>query len=95
MPDYVVEVYQPKLSADELAHVAARVRIAAGDGPAAHLRSVFVPSDETCFHLFESPSIDAVRDALASAALAYERIVEAIGVGAVPAHPSPAQGENA
>ncbi|TMK33123.1 MAG: DUF4242 domain-containing protein [Actinobacteria bacterium] len=43
-----------------------------------HLRVTFVPEDETCFHVIEGPSREAVHEALTRAAIAYERIVEAI-----------------
>lgn len=42
-----------------------------------YLRTIFVPEDETCFHLFEAVSADAVAEASKRAAIEHERIVEA------------------
>ena len=42
-----------------------------------HVRATVVPEDETCFHVVEAPSREAVADALRRAAIAYERVVEA------------------
>ena len=41
------------------------------------LRSIFVPEDETCFHLFDAVSEDVVAEVARRAELRYERIVEA------------------
>ena len=35
------------------------------------LRSIFVPEDEACFHLYEAASADAVREAAMQAGLDY------------------------
>jgi hypothetical protein len=43
-----------------------------------YLRTTFLPGDETVFHLFEAPSAAALEDAGRRAALAIERIVEAV-----------------
>ena len=50
--------------------------------PVRHLYSIFVPEDETCFHLLEAPSNEAVRTACSSAGLTFERIVETVGPSA-------------
>jgi hypothetical protein len=42
-----------------------------------YLRSVLVRADETCFHLFDAVSADAVAEVARRADLRYERIVEA------------------
>lgn len=69
MPEFLVETYMPQRPVDVVAPV--------GDG--VHLvRSLFVPEDEICLHVFAGPSVDAVRDALDGAAFAYQRIVEAM-----------------
>jgi hypothetical protein len=41
------------------------------------LRSVLVPADETCFHLFDAGSEELVAELARRAELRYERIVEA------------------
>jgi Protein of unknown function (DUF4242) len=78
---YLVEVYAPGLA--ELAEVEERVRRAAAESAsgrmrARYLRSILVPGDEMCFHLFEASSAEAVRTAAQLAGLAYARIVEAV-----------------
>ena len=40
-----------------------------------YVRSILVPEDETCFHLFEGPSEEAVRKVGAMAGLAPLRVV--------------------
>lgn len=81
MASFLVEAYTPEAAA--IAEIEARVRRAAEDlsqtgTPIRHLRSIFVPQDETCFHLFEAPSAEAVREATQRARLAPQRIVEAL-----------------
>jgi hypothetical protein len=49
------------------------------------VRSIFVPEDETCIHLFRAESVDAVRAVAARASPAVERIAEAVSdSGAAP-----------
>jgi Nickel responsive protein SCO4226-like len=80
---YVVECYVSKAHTGELSDVIARARAAARamtrEGiPVRYLRSILVPEDETCFHVFEGPSAKAVGEASQRAAIAYERIAEAV-----------------
>ena len=52
---------------------------ACGEGtPVRFLRTIFVPEDETCFLLYEGPSVEAVREATRRAAIPTEHIVEAV-----------------
>ena len=76
MPSYLVERYLPATGAANID--AAVAGINASDGRVRHLRATFVPEDETCFHVVEAPSLEAVREALKRAAITYERIVEAV-----------------
>ena len=81
MSKYLVEVYAPAPA--ELAEVEERVRRAAAESAsgrqrARYLRSILVPGDEMCFHLFEASSAEAVREAAQVAGLDYARIVEAV-----------------
>jgi hypothetical protein len=46
-----------------------------------YLGSTLIPSDETCFALFEAPSAEDVRRLLKRASLPYDRIVEAVRIG--------------
>ena len=43
-----------------------------------YLGTIFVPEDETCFHLLEASSSDAIRRANGRGAFAFERIVEVV-----------------
>jgi hypothetical protein len=84
MASYLVEVYLPRLRAGELADATARARLAAvqlaGEGTSIrHLRSIYLPEDETCFHFFEAADAEVVREASRRAALACQRVVEAVG----------------
>ena len=68
MASYLVEVYLPRLRAAELADATARAGVAAAqlthEGTSIrHLRSIYVPEDETCFHFFEGADADVVREA--------------------------------
>jgi hypothetical protein len=46
-----------------------------------YLGSTLVPSDETCFVMFEAGSAEAVRCLLDQAAMPCDRIVEALRIG--------------
>jgi hypothetical protein len=68
MADFLVEVYTPKLDARTLTTLVARLEAAAEaitrEGRRVRfLRSIHVPEDETCFHLFEGESADVVCEA--------------------------------
>jgi Protein of unknown function (DUF4242) len=43
-----------------------------------YIRSIFVPEDETCMHMYRADSVEAVQAAAARASLRLERIAEAI-----------------
>ena len=81
MTGFLVETYTP--AAAVVAEIEARARRAAAEleragTPVRYVRSIFVPADETCFHLFEAPSADTVREASERAGLSPQRIVEAV-----------------
>jgi hypothetical protein len=75
MPNYLVERYMPAARAGQLDSAIAAL---AGDEGVRHVRATLVPVDETCFHVVEAPSREAVGEALKRAAISYERIVEAV-----------------
>jgi hypothetical protein len=79
MQTYLVEHYQPGLSAADLQEAAALVRIAAAalqrEGSAVrYLRSTIVPGDEAVLSVFEAVSEIAVQEAYALAGVPFERI---------------------
>jgi hypothetical protein len=86
---YIVEVYEPRTSAGGCAAAAARARsvteeMRADGTDVRFLRSIFLPPDETCLHLFEAPSPLEVTRAAARAGIRADRIVEAISIEAGP-----------
>lgn len=82
MATFLAELYVPDCGERERAALAARVRAAAEklsrEGiPVRHLRSAFVPSEETCFCFFEAASANCAHEALIRAALEAVSVVEA------------------
>ena len=80
MTGFLVEVYTPE--AATLAEIQERARKAATElseagVPARYVRSIVVPGDETCFHLFEASSVETVHEAARRAGISPQRIVEA------------------
>jgi hypothetical protein len=52
--------------------------VSAQGTPVRCLRSIFIPVDESYFHLFEGPSAEAIEEVGRQAALEHERIVEVL-----------------
>lgn len=82
MATYLVEAYAP-IDGHELAQAVSRIRAAAEamsrqGVPVGHVKAILVPGDETCFHLVEAPSVEAVDELARTARLVYTRIVEAV-----------------
>lgn len=75
MPSFLVEAYaaDPKAVAD----ARARATALAGRG-VRHVRTTFLPTDETVLHFFEAPSGEALQQAVRRACLRYNRIVVAV-----------------
>ena len=46
--------------------------------PVRFVRSLFVPEDDACFHLYEAASPEQVREAARRASLPFEKLFEAI-----------------
>jgi hypothetical protein len=82
---FLVELYLPRRNEAVLRDAAARARIASEQvtregKQVRYLRTIFVPKDEICFHLYEAQAADAVGEASLRARIAYERIVRAVSV---------------
>lgn len=78
MATYLIEAYladnpqavdEARTAARRTADVAPGIR---------HLRTTFLPRDETVFHLFEAPSAADVLAAATAASLSIDRITEAV-----------------
>ena len=76
--EFLAELYLETDDLEAKAHLAAT---AVEDTPAGvvikHLRTIVVPEDETLLVLYEAPSADAVRDALARAGIHCDRVTRA------------------
>lgn len=82
MASYLVEAYAP-IDEQGLAATVSRVRVVAGamsrEGiPVRHVKAILLPDDETCFHLVDAPSLDAVTELARRAQLISSRIAEAV-----------------
>jgi Protein of unknown function (DUF4242) len=81
--EFLVEFYLSRTHREAAAAGADRVRLAAEEliprgTPVRHLSSIFVREDETCFHLYEATSAQAIREVAQRAELPFERVLEAI-----------------
>ena len=78
MPNFLVESYlADACDAVDLARERARSVAVEGTG-IRYVRTTFIPGDETILHLFEAPSLAALRRAARRSALPCDRIVEAV-----------------
>ena len=82
MADFLAEVYTPRLDGAALAKLVARLKAAAeamsAKIPMTYLRSIHVPEDETCFHLFEAESAEVVYEAGRRAGLTFDSVAAAV-----------------
>ena len=83
MTAFLVELYVARLDAGSVRRDAERARLAAEalsrEGtPVRYLQSIFVPADETCFHLCEAGSEDAVREVIRRADLSFGRVSKVV-----------------
>lgn len=81
MRRYLVEVYTP--ASTPLADVADRLRRAAAElsdsgTRVRYLHPIFVPDDETCFHLLDAVSSHAAAEVTRRAGVSPQRISEAV-----------------
>lgn len=79
MAEFLVECYVPQSEVGGIQARAERSALAAEEltragTPVRYVRSIFVPGDETCFHLYEAASAELVREAAQRAAITFERI---------------------
>jgi hypothetical protein len=86
---HLVELHRPEEGWKDLESFAARARAAAEQvnsetTPVRFLRSIFVPDNATCFHLFEGTTAAARRVAVL-AQLPVERVAEPIRIEAAAA----------
>lgn len=84
---YVAELYLSRDGGSEAARAAGLLGAAAAELSdegvrVRHLRTIFVPEDETCFHLFEADSAEAVGAAGDRARVAFGRIAQAVEIEA-------------
>lgn len=83
MPSYLVETYVSRTQASDARTAGKRARAAARQlsregAPVRYVRTTLLPSDETCFHVFEAASEETVAEACRRAALGSVRIVPAL-----------------
>jgi hypothetical protein len=83
VPSYLIEAYMPRSHAKEARAAGRRARSAAEklsrEGvPIRYVRTTFLPEDETCFHLFEAASTDAIEEVSRRAELGRARVVPAV-----------------
>jgi hypothetical protein len=81
VPSYLLELYQPRArplssAADDARRVEAVAALAGRE--LRYVRTLFVAEDETCFHVFEAPTREAVVDAASRAGLEDARVTEAV-----------------
>jgi hypothetical protein len=81
MPQYLAELYLSRANADGVIDTLDRARavnaMPAGGASVRYLRSIFVPGDEICLHLFEAANAAAVCGACRGAGIPVDRVMEA------------------
>jgi hypothetical protein len=81
--EYLVEAYASRCGPEEVECIAAQAAKAAEElerqgKSVRYLRSIFVPEEETCFHVYAASSAADVREASERAGISPERIAAAI-----------------
>ena len=89
MAEFLLELYVPRQNGAAVKRGAANARRAAQQltregTPVRYLRSIFVPEDEICFHLYEAETAEVVREAARRAQLSFERITAAFAAERAP-----------
>jgi hypothetical protein len=83
MPNYLLELYLPRdraLDPEELASGARRA--AEQDAGVRYVRSMVLPDEELCFHVFDAVTAASVAEAGSRLGMPFERVVEMVEVGA-------------
>jgi len=83
VPSYLVEAYVPRSRAQDARAAGGRARLVAErlsrEGTLVrYVRTTFLPDDETCFHVFEAASEEAVREVCGRARIGSARIAPAV-----------------
>jgi hypothetical protein len=71
---FLAEKYLPANMAVDLGAVVDLERAAASFASIRHVRTMYAPDDETCFSLFEAPSVQTVQRANDRFQLGYRRV---------------------
>jgi hypothetical protein len=83
MPSFLVELYLPRSTAEDLRTAGERARAAAAElsaegVPVHYVRTTYLPEDETCFHVFVAETAEAVDEVCRRAALVHARVTPAV-----------------
>jgi hypothetical protein len=83
VPSFLVETYVPRSRAQDARTTAERARAVAEElsltgTPVRYVRTTFLPGDETCFHVFEAASEEAVGEVCRRSGMGSPRIVPAV-----------------
>ena len=79
MARYIVELYRPPSGSDSLQEGAERLfasarQLSREGSPVSYLDTIFLPTDETCLHLFEAGSEAEVRAVAERAGIDVDRV---------------------
>ena len=83
MKQFLVEVFTPRVAADELASAERRAEVAAAqlsgaDVGVRYVRATYIPEDEICFFVFDAPTGRDAALAAQRAGLEPFRVVQAL-----------------
>jgi Protein of unknown function (DUF4242) len=83
MPHYLLELYLPRDRAVDPDELAGGAKRAAEQGVGvSYLRSMVLPDEELCFHVFGAPSAASVAEAGSRLDMPFERVIEVLEVNA-------------
>lgn len=84
---FLAERYLSLQTSQALASQVDQDRAAAHAMSIRHIQTIYVPSDETCFTLFEAASLDLVTQTSDRFKLGYRRVVAAVVLGSAGQEP--------